>query len=367
VQELVSSLFSSSLTDEEREMRAEQNILAMENKARQVAELEDQASNLFAFTDVILGEITRTRDLGRFIEPDAMEQFVVTLLGRLYPGSTVQQSRDPKAAGALEAQLSSIAKQDLSDYISSTRLARRTRLHEPGRSTLITTNPRWSGQVRPRPELIDTSHPIVLWLREKAKSDSSLTYPLSAVELGHHSTAGIRPGLYVYMVDRWVFPGLRKEVHLKYAAIEASSGVTLDETEAERLVLHASKHGRDILQSELAKHSALIAQAVELLTNFMEEAFFEREETFEVENQSLLDRQIQAVQGRATAEIAQLEERLRSAEASSDEGQRRIIPAIRGRRDRARERFEMQMEKLQKAQDVSGKFNEIVAGVIIVN
>ena len=55
------------------------------------------------------------------------------------------------------------------------------------------------------------------------------------------------------MVDRWSISGLRKEVHLKYGAVDISSGLPLDEIEAERLVLHASKHGKDVLPSMLRR------------------------------------------------------------------------------------------------------------------
>ena len=64
---------------------AELNIQAIVQRTHQIEDLEAPASHLVAFTDYILDEFREGRELGRYIEPDALWTVACELLAERYP------------------------------------------------------------------------------------------------------------------------------------------------------------------------------------------------------------------------------------------------------------------------------------------
>lgn len=366
VQELVTALFSSRLTDEERERQAEENITAIARRASQLMELEEQASNLFAFTNSILEEIDKSRSMKRYLDPAAVQRFVTSLVRELYPGTSIEELEQTDTPAMLSVELSARGKQELAEFLNSRRLSRSTRLCEPGRRTYLTTNPRWKGGQRIRPELIDASHPLLLWLRELILANLDLSYPLSAIGVDADKRLNLGNGIYIYAVDRWQFDGLRNQNRLVYSAIDLTRGRLLEPLESEQLILLASESSNAPL---LIDDESLIADAYAALlqlTDHMMTAFEEEKAFFVTENNSLVSRQISAVRRKAASDLAELESRLSTAENSAQDGPRRTIPMIRGRIRAVDERLEIQEARLTKAGIVTGSFTEISAGIIQV-
>ena len=63
-------------------------------------------------------------------------------------------------------------------------------------------------------ELIDATHPLIQWIRNKYTKDNSINYfySISASQLSMKEIKrkNIKPDIYVYVVQNWKLEGLKK-------------------------------------------------------------------------------------------------------------------------------------------------------------
>jgi superfamily II DNA or RNA helicase len=364
VYKLVLDLFRDGLSDQQREVQAEFNIQAIAQRTHQVEEMENEAGNLVAFSDYILSEVRTSRDLGRFIEPSAIWTFICELLAERYAGTRIEAL--PNHEGASRLTLSADAKADFSQFLANTPSLRLTRLAEHGATVNVTSDPRWNGTLRPPPETLDATHPLVLWMREIIKENSASIYPVSAVRLDLDKASGVKPGSYVYVIDRFSFRGLRRETKLRYAAINLQDGERLSARDAEMLVHEAARAGATLNSIDLeAIVPNLIGPARELANTCAIETA-DHEESLIQENLSLCDRQLEAVVSRRVKLISEIEARLAVAKQSDDANLRRTIGLREAELRKARDRFEAQIRKIEKNKTPLSERSEAAAGFVMV-
>lgn len=365
VYKLILELFRDGLSDEERERQAELTIQAIANRAHQLDELEKEAGTLAAFTDYILEEVRSSQKLGRYIEPDALWTFACELLAEKYPGTKVENVAGQGMAWRMA--LSSRAKADLQDFLREAPASRPTRLAEPGVSPFVTPDPRWDGTLQPAPEVLDATHSMVLWLRKMIKDDPSSVYPVAAIEVAIDPQEGLPTGNYLYVIDRFSFRGLRREVRMRYAALELDSGMRLADREAERLVHLASRNGTTVPAIDVAPLAGQLAAHLSGLAAELAATLSEEEERLTRENESLCERQLKAVIARRDKLLAELKERLATAEASLDPNLRRTLPLRQAELKRAEERFDQQIHRVERSRAPLCDRSEVAAGLILVN
>ena len=364
VYKLVLDLFRDELTEAEREHRAELNIQAIADRVHQVEELEAQAGNLVAFTDYILDEVREARDLGRYIEPDALWTFVQEFLAERYSGTQFEAISGHEKVWRLS--LSPDAKADLIQYLGQTSHARSTRLGEPGVSQTVTNDPRWKGVLRPSPEILDPTHPLVLWLRAVIRADPASVYPVSAVQIGSGVVDGLEAGSYLYVIDRFSFRGLRREVRLRYGALKLETGERLSTRDAERLVHDSSRKGESLPAIDLAPMMPELSDIMRQLADELAREHAEAEERLSQENEFLCERQLDAVCARRDKLIADLRLRVAMVEQSTDPNVRRILPLRQAELRKAQERFDQQTRRIQRSKSPLCERYETAGGLIVV-
>lgn len=361
VQELVLDLYRDDLDEAEREAKADQTISALAERARSLGELEEQASNLVAFRDHLLDELREGRDLGRWIEPDDLLAFCIDALSERYPGSKIERRHDD--ARVHRIALSSDAKVDLESFIARESPSRSTKMHTPAAVVDATFDPHWRGTLRPLPEFVEATHPLVLWLRSELKDDSESTYPAAAIELPR-ATAPIEPGTYVIAIDRWEIGGLRRERRLRFLGLHLEAAQVLDGVVAERLIQHALRHGATLPVEMLSDVEEVLPESLDFLAETLENEFHNRVDLFEAENASLCERQLEAVELSASRRISNLRVRLEQLQWADPAG-RRAEPLIRANLAKVEERLKMQRKKLTASRLVESESFE-TAGVVVV-
>jgi superfamily II DNA or RNA helicase len=363
VQELVLSLYQDDLDEAEREAKAEQTISALAERARSLGELEEQVSNLVAFKDHLLEELRDGRDLGRWIEPDDLLAFCIDALSERYPGSKVERRHGDGRIHRIA--LSSDAKVDLETFMARYTPSRSTRMHTPAAVVDATFDPHWRGAIRPTPEFIEATHPLILWLRSELKGDPESIYPAAAIELPR-AIASVEPGTYVVAIDRWEIGGLRRERRLRFLGVHLEAAKVLDGVEAERLTQRALRDGATLSVEMLSEIEEILPEALNFLAETLENEFHDRVDLFEAENASLCDRQLEAVELSASRRISNLQARLEQLHSGRYEpGGRRVEPLIRARLAKVEERLKMQRKKLSASRLVESESFE-TAGVVVV-
>ena len=221
VQNIVMDYFRGNLTADQTEQRLEQSRLAEEANRQTTEELEREASALAGHAEFILQSISQSRRGGRYIRPDDLLRYVTDFLHERYPGSQIEYDADSTELFCIN--LSAKARDALGAFIEQRRPARPTRLADPGATVIVRFDPNVEGRTRRPPELIDVSHPLVLWIKAELGTRRSDIIPALAIELDRE-TAGLKEGLYLFATDFWRLEGIRKLVTLRHTAFSVEFG-----------------------------------------------------------------------------------------------------------------------------------------------
>ncbi|MGF1495867.1 MAG: SNF2-related protein [Elainellaceae cyanobacterium] len=193
-EQLLVQLFESNLTFEEQKQRANDTIMALLKERALQDELEQEAINMLAFSDHILRSITDSREQGRWLQPDELHAFVEDCFSRYYPGTVIA----PKSGhGQLyEITLAEDAKVDLQLFLNLHRCATPSNLHISSAPVTCFFDPKIAGSMGKRNELLDATHPLIIWIRHRYETAAQTLHRVSATRIDQKGV-GLPPGLYV--------------------------------------------------------------------------------------------------------------------------------------------------------------------------
>ena len=243
IQSVILDYFRENLSPEEAEQRIEQNTLAMENNKLETERLEKEAPGLAGHADYILRSIRQSHAAGHYIRPEDLRRYVTDFLHERFPGSSVEYQGG--STDVVRIVPSPSARDALGAFIEQERPARQTRLIDPGANVLVTFNPNAPAPVRGRPEVVDVTHPLVLWMRSVIAAESREIVPAIAAEVDS-ADVDANPGLYVFASDFWRLEGIRKQITLQHVVLSVEAGDRLEASQSERLVDAVAQRGRAI-------------------------------------------------------------------------------------------------------------------------
>ncbi|EDX85219.1 Helicase conserved C-terminal domain protein [Synechococcus sp. PCC 7335] len=358
---LMLELFEETLTPEEERLRIEQTATALENKRLLQDNLEKEAVNMLAFSDHILEAIEESKAKGRWLQPDEVYAFVQDCFSRYYPGTVITLQQD---SSLFDITLSEKAKVDLQFFISQNRCATPTQLHKSSGPVSCFFDPKIKGSMGKRNELLDSTHPLILWIRDRYATAAQTLHPVSAI----HTTpeqSNLEAGLYAYAVYLWTFTGLRTESQIAYKLINVGNNQLLDAQVSESVLSTLVRVGQiKPNASSFIQDINSVIEAQARCREDLEDSFGKALEDFYEENDSRCD--IQEKSARAFAERKQHELAAR-IERFKQSGKTRIIPATQGQLNKVNRELEVKLISIQqKRDDVVSDQRELAAGVILV-
>ncbi len=359
VDRLALDLIDPALSDDDRVRRAEQNILAIEQKRKLRNELEDKAIDLFGFGDYIIRTINDAKQLDRFVGPVDTMSLVEGFFSSRYPGTRIQAY---KKADALLIRLSPDAKASFSSFVERARPPVPTQLGRCESDTLCIFDP--AAHIEKSNltvERIDAIHPLIRWIVEENERHLEERQPCSAIRINEPGTGAV-PGVYVYFVHLWQAGGwkTKKEMHFFAAPV---GGDAVSSNDAEKLVVAAFRQGERWTNWE---ETLSIRSARETLDALIEHGYRHYgsfESAFFADNEQLCDKQEEYATRTAERKIAEMEELVQRLEA---EGKKRVIPMHRGRIAKIREQLEVQKARIRKYRDPFSSSVETAVGIIKV-
>ena len=359
---LLESIFHPELSDAERERRAEESILALENKRIEQEDLEAQAVNLIGFSDYLMDTIREARDLGRWLSPDETIAFVGDFFKRFYPGTHLEPSAVAK--NALNIQLSTDARLALAAYVERSRASRRTRLESATRAIPCFFDPRRTDVLPSGSELVDPMHPLLRWIEAEISANDGGFVPPIGISVGREEIQCPK-GLYAFVSQKWELRGIRSEVVLSHRAVRVDNGKALDALEAERLVVGASRKGAKIPFARLGDEELGHAvDALETCASQMDAEFGNRVADFELENTRRCAQQRTSAQRHADRKIGDLEERARNMEA---EGKTRGARLARDQIRRQQELLAGKLDRIGRRSVSDDGLSEVAGGLVLVD
>ncbi|NJL56637.1 DNA/RNA helicase, superfamily II, SNF2 family protein, partial [bacterium] len=359
---LLIELFDANLTPEEQEERAQETALALLKERTLQDELETEAINMIAFSDYVLRSITDSREQGRWLQPDEVQAFVEDCFSCYYPGTVIAPS--PKQAHLYEITLSEDAKIDLQFFLNQHRCATPTKLHTSSAPVTCFFDPKIAGSMGKRNELLDATHPLILWIRHRYETAAQKLHPVSATRIDYQAV-GLPPGLYVYVAHRWTFTGLKTESQIAYKVARLSDGDLLSDQLSEAVLTTVIRQGRPKSNAQ-----NFIDDVEGVLTFYqtceeaLEESFGKALEEFEVENQNRCDIQERSARSFAERKQSELKERLQRFKES---GKTQIIPATEGQLKKVTRELEVKLKSIQEKREGS-TFEQVqlASGIIFV-
>ena len=361
-EKLLIQLFDANLTPPEKEQRAAETVMALLKERTLQDELETEAINMMAFSDHILRSITDSREKGRWLQPEEVHAFVEDCFARYYPGTVIA----PKVnhPQLFDVTLSEKAKVDLQFFLNQHRCATPTRLHTSSAPVTCFFDPKISGSTGKRNELLDATHPLILWIRNRYETAAQTLHPVSAMQI-EPQLVGLPPGLYVYMAQRWTFTGIKTESQIAYQVARYSDGDLLSESVSEAVLTTIMQQSQpkanvqsfiDDIDQILKLHQACEAA--------LDESFNDALAEFDIENENRCDIQSRSAQSFAERKQSELQERLRRFREA---GKTQIIPATEGQLRKVNRELEVKLKNIQqKRTDMTFEQVQLASGIIFV-
>ncbi len=360
-EQMIEDLLNPALTDEEREVRADDNTMAILNRRKHQDTLEQEAINLLAFSDYILDSIRDSRAKGRWLRPEELISLVREFLLSNYPGTSVDRHKE--LPFTYDIELTDSAQVDLRLFINQSQTSTPTRLHYSQGHVRCLFDPRKLAEAGRSVEIIEPTHPLVKWIRSSFEQDETRFHAASAIRLDRDKT-NVERGLFAYAVHRWSFRGMRSDIRIVYQAASVKDGHLLSIDVSEGLVGTAALEGNSQPNAmNRVNDFGRVLKNVEHCEEELSRQFNEYMLNFEAENSSRCDLQEQSARKYFERRQKELRERIQKFEA---EGNLRMIPPTQGLLRKVESELQYKLKLIEGKRSTDPSLTTLAAGFIVV-
>jgi superfamily II DNA or RNA helicase len=352
---LLVEMFTDELTDEEMQRRADQVAMAIAAGRAGQERLENEAINLLAFSDYILQAVARSRDRGRWLQPEEIRLFVEDFFTRRYPGSVMRP--DAARGGVYLIALSTGAKMSLQSFLFGYTGVRTTDLHRANEVPCF-FDPRQAGVMGRRLELLDQTHPLIRWIRTRYEEDGERFHTVAAVSA--KAEKGLPPGRYVYAAHLWRFSGLRRESRIAYKVIRLGDGAVLSDEASEDFVAWLARHGAEYPNARNLIDMAPVCEQAERCEEVLLLAYDRDLADFSAENENRCAVQEKSARQYHDRRVRELMERI---ERFRTEGKTTLIPATEGLIRKLEGELAVKLERVQRSRVIDDALVPLALGV----
>jgi len=356
ISELQRDFVSGNLTPEEAEHRVELAANAINRKSTHLEDLEKQASELFGHEEYIRDEMSRVRNLGRYISEESILALLRTYFESHHP--KVKLKREAKSVYGFRIT------DELRHEIQDATRGGAIWIDRSREGVLLFTTAGDMAFRRKELDLVNASHPLVKAAVKKVQPQ--LDVP--SARLGQAMLRRIegkadafQPGLYFFVIFAHTITSIRSRRILETVAWDDRGNTLLESEDGERLMYLTIEHGMEWHDQRAAPP---IAKSV--WTAMTDEARKRNREIFaseQRENGALYVRRRNALQAEHDHDLTIKERRLQTAQAR---GKSRILPAMQGQIEKARAEFRMKLEELNQLQEATASLSEPLAACAVL-
>jgi SNF2 family DNA or RNA helicase len=356
VQNLTVELLSKDLTPEQEAMLMEQAEHVIEQRLLQIQALEESGDALLALSDYVQRRISEDRDMGRYMQPGEIEDYVLDFFQREFQGTVVNQNTP--ASDCYRFRLSYAAQNSLSDFIKDDRSLSARPLRQREFTLSFRKEALQTLSVTQRRGIHFANHlsPLIRWITKVNHDRAASFYKVSAAQLFESS---LPPGDYCYRIERWQMRGLSNRESLAYGICRLGSHELLPPDQAETVLQQVLRAGTD--WDYVDANRDVLLQAHDTLAKALENRFSQAVIDFEAENKTTHQIKVQRVQNIFERRIAQDEQRLRTLHAAQRNP--RVIRLTEGRLNAARENKENRLRELDEKSATDYSTQDVAAGV----
>jgi superfamily II DNA or RNA helicase len=370
IQQLTLDLFRSELTPKQEEERIEQTRLALEEKRRQEAELEEKSSLFFGSSDFILEQIQTARRTKRWVTPAELRSYIADFFQNYYIGTRI--SWDKPEAGFVTVSLSNDARFELSSFCRKQRELR-SLLLQSGSEPVVLGYTNEAIKQRQDIEFLSHFHALVRWITSVYKGEKNPFFRASAIEV---KSDVVEPGDYLFIIELWRFIALQEELQIAYALTPLDGCPLTDAAIAELLLQDILARGQNWAYADQMVDDEKIGLALQGCTNNLAE---QREEAFEIFQRKTIastQRKIAHLENHLARKeesfkksLERLQDRL-TLEGHIAEQRVKIERAIKGdytKLENVRQKITAELQELRKGGRSRAEIEEIAGGICRVS
>jgi len=353
--ELKEDVYNPELSEDEKWMRSDKTIRAIENKRKLQNSIEDNAINLVGFSEYLYRNIHSIRDNNRWIQSGDLYSFVTDFFNWNYKGFALES--DDSAPWRFRLSLPAEAKYSLNLFIGTNKPQKGTELHRRERVHCSFD----SKEGNKRYEKVDIIHPLIQWIRDEYEQADNVLNPVSVMEL---TADGIDPGAYIYYVQRWRISGLKEYDRMVFLCYDIIRRMIIPENVSEKMVLRAIENGTRVLNP-----SSVIGgydDMEECFLELKEELLAQYERVLEertIENSHLCENQLESAKRYRDRRVNMYLELIRRYR---EQGTEKMIPATEGHINKENTAYENKKALIGHTQQIEDEIKDLAAGVILV-
>jgi hypothetical protein len=210
-------------------------------------------------------------------------------------------------------------------------------------------------------EVVDVTHPLVLWMRNVTAAETRELVPAVAIEIDQ-AASGVKAGAYVFTSDFWRLEGVRKQITLQHLVLSVETGNRLDAAQGNRLIDASSQVvARSIDIFEFKSVYDTLARALRTCDEMIQADYLSELDVFDADNKVRVAQARQLVEARSARKLGQLQTILDQQKASDDERRRRVIPLTEARIRQVIEDQDKQLARIER----QGRVEEGIPGLML--
>jgi hypothetical protein len=359
VQQLTIQLLSQDLTPEQELLLMEQSERVIEQRLLKIKELEESGDALIAFSDYVQRKIEEDWELGRYIKPNELEDYLADFFEREFLGCEL--NHNTPAEGCLRIRLNFEAQTSLSNFIGDDHSLNANPLRQ--REFNITfkreAHQRLSAGQKRSVHFINHLSPLIRWITTINRERVHVFFNVSALSISYPE---LLPGDYCYRIERWKLKGLSNREILAYGVRALQGDLVLPADRVEAIIQHLLRNGEDWQYVDCDLRELLKAhQAIE---QDLGDRFSSMAEDFQAENETSYQIKVQRVRNIFDRRMAQDEQRLRTLQEGGRSA--RVIRMAEGRLRTAKENKEQRLKDLDRKMQIDFEQSQVAAGVFRV-
>jgi hypothetical protein len=357
ISQLTNDLLSTQLSEAEQDRRIELALYAIEQRQRDLAQVESSEADLVGLGDFVRDRVVEAHIRRRSISDEDLLAHIEEYLNSSAPGFQLHLEPGPDLVGQL--MLPPALAVRLQQFREAKNLPR-SRL-ESGHLERICIRNHVDSKAAGRHELINQFHPLIRLIA--ATLPERAPAAVHAIRIPRpDNLPNVPSGTYAFRAEWWRFAGLRQEAMLRGAFISLADGSVLpqehsfDILNALRAVGTDWVHAAEQLPSPADTRSAMEAAGRRLAASFRVER-----ERHDVENQDRARMQLESVTRNRDRRRAVFEAQIASHQALKRRG---LEQADRARMERMLTQAEVQLERIRTRQDVVPHREPLAEGIV---
>lgn len=361
IQELALEILDPSLSIDDINKKADQKIEVLINQRLMNNKLEDESGVLDEYRELVLNSIESAKNNKRCIDENERIFLIEDFLVNYFPGSTFFQ--DKTNPSYYNLTLSNDAVLSFRDFRHFEHLEKLTSIDTSYKESVLCFGQDKSAKKKWNVEIVDLDHPIFDWIKWVVKKNPVRASGCSAITIPPNEN--IKPGNYIYYIQKWIKDGVEKATELKYFLGCVDDGQMLPNDVSEKVLNTAITEGKALVDPIIRLNNfETYYNYAQQVINYAWDEFDEYSSSYKRRSNSAYKKQVEFVSYTAERKIQTLKETIEKLRLEGKAPG--VIHMNEKHIAKIQSELEIKLKQLEKDQYIEPELSDVAIGVLIV-